>query len=86
MLDVNMQFMHIGSMTLSEYLASHKNQDGTVGLSDAAFGEMIEMSQSQVNRMKNGVSRPSWKTIELIRVKTNGKVKPNDWFKSVEAA
>lgn len=71
-------------MTLDEYLTTFQRDDGKVGLSDAAFGERCGMSQSQVSRLRNSKSRPSFEAIDAIRLATGGKVSPNDWF--VEAA
>lgn len=50
-------------------------------LKDAQFGELIGVSQSQVSRLKSGVSYPSWKTVEAIERATNGKVTARDFVK-----
>lgn len=71
-------------MTLDEYLTSYEHPDGKKGLSDAAFGERCGMSQSQVSRLRNRKSRPSFEAMEAIRIASGEKVMPNDWF--VEAA
>jgi transcriptional regulator with XRE-family HTH domain len=70
-------------MTLDDFLATAKDDNGKP-LSDAAFGERCGMSQSQISRLRNGKSKPSFETIEAIRAATGGAVSPNDWF--VEAA
>lgn len=66
-------------MTLDEYLSRAKDENGKP-LSDAAFGARCGMSQSQVSRLRNGKSKPSFEAIEAIRVATDGAVSPNDWF------
>lgn len=66
-------------MTLDEYLSTAIDANGKK-LSDAAFGELCSMSQSQVSRLRNGKSKPSFETIEAIRTVTGGAVSPNDWF------
>lgn len=66
-------------MTLDEYISRTKDEAGKP-LSDTAFGERCGMSQSQISRLRNGKSKPSFETIEAIRVATEGAVSPNDWF------
>lgn len=66
-------------MTLDEYLSAAIDENGKK-LSDAAFGALCGMSQSQVSRLRNGKSKPSFETIEAIRAATGGAVSPNDWF------
>jgi len=61
-------------MTLNEFLSADET------LSDAAFGERCGMSQSQISRLRNGKSKPSFEAMEMIRAATAGKVSPNDWF------
>lgn len=59
-------------MTLSDYLEKKR-------ITDAAFAATVGMSQSQVNRLKNGRSRPSWEAIAAIEKATKGKVTANDF-------
>jgi transcriptional regulator with XRE-family HTH domain len=66
-------------MTLAEYLKKTKE-------SDAAFGFRAELSQSQVNRLRRGTSRPSWATIDQIAKATGNAVTANDWANAEQAA
>ncbi len=59
-------------MTLSEYLKSN-------GLTDDKFAALVGMSQSQITRLKNGLSRPSWDTVEKIFAATGGVVNAASW-------
>lgn len=52
----------------------------------SAFAERAGLSQSQVSRILNGVSMPSWNTISLISIATDGSVTANDFAQPVEAA
>jgi transcriptional regulator with XRE-family HTH domain len=79
MLDMHMRAMHIWTMTLAEYLKHTKE-------SDAAFAFRAELSQSQVNRLRRGQSRPSWATIDQIAKATGKMVTANDWTRAEEAA
>lgn len=79
MLDTHMQHMHIRPMTLSEYLKQSKESDG-------AFALRVNLSQSQINRLRRGVSRPSWAAIEAIAKETGNKVTANDWANAEQAA
>jgi hypothetical protein len=67
------------SMTLAEYLKHTKE-------SDAAFGVRAHLSQSQVNRLRRGNSRPSWTAIDSIARATGDKVTANDWAAAEQAA
>lgn len=60
-------------MRLSDYFSQ---QDG---LTETAFAERIGRSQSQVNRLRRGVSSPDWSTIEKIKAATGGLVTADDW-------
>lgn len=74
MLDKHMHAMHIRLMTLLEYLLETKE-------SDSAFAARVGMSQSQISRLRRGVSMPSWTAIAAVAKATNGKVTANDWAK-----
>jgi transcriptional regulator with XRE-family HTH domain len=67
-------------MTLDEFLT--KDKTGRE-LSDAAFGKLCNMSQSQISRLRNRKSRPSFEAMEAICAASEGKVTPNDWFGSI---
>jgi len=67
-------------MTLDEYLSTAKDENGKALYSDAAFGALCGLSQSQVSRLRSGQFNPSFGAIDAIRRVTNGKVSPNDWF------
>lgn len=77
MLDVHMLIMHIGVMTLNEYLST---DDAGKQLTDEAFGKLCKMSQSQISRLRNGKSRPSFEAMQAIFAASGEKVSPNDWF------
>ncbi len=68
-----MRVMHFLSMTLDEYLTVN-------GITDAAFAMAIGRSQSSVNRLRRGETRPDWKTLKRISEATNGAVTPNDFM------
>lgn len=70
-------------MTLDAYLSNLKDEFGRP-VTDAAFGALCGMSQSQVSRLRNGKSRPSFEAIEAIHAATGGEVSPNDWFDAVQ--
>lgn len=67
------------SMKLETYLRTKK-------LTDKAFGALVGLSQSQVNRIKRGESTPSWSTITAIEEATRGKVKLRDLRPEQESA
>jgi transcriptional regulator with XRE-family HTH domain len=48
------------------------------GLTDDAFGKLIGKSQSQVSRIRRGVSWPPKDVIEAIATVTEGNVTAND--------
>jgi transcriptional regulator with XRE-family HTH domain len=76
-----MQTVHNKGMTLQEYL---DNLPTDKRLSDEAFGLLVGLSQSQVSRLRRGINRPSWATIDAIALATKNKVTAADW-KKVEA-
>lgn len=60
-------------MKLETYLSTRK-------FTDEAFGRRIGCSQSQVSRIKRGISKPSLGLTERIAVATGGLVKANDFM------
>ena len=65
-------------MKLAEYLSQEK-------LTDEAFGALVGMSQSQISRIKRGVSRPSWETLAAIERVTDGSVRAADFVPEASA-
>lgn len=64
-------------MNIHEYLTDDETGKQ---LTDEAFGKLCGMSQSQISRLRNGKSRPSFEAMQAILAATGGKVSPNDWF------
>jgi transcriptional regulator with XRE-family HTH domain len=60
-------------MKLDQYLSARK-------LTDAAFAAIVGMSQSQVNRLRRGLSMPSWDAVAAIEQATSGKVSATDFI------
>lgn len=60
-------------MKLDQYLTQR-------GMTDAAFAEKVGRSQSSINRIRRGETRPDWKTMERIVEETGGEVSPNDFL------
>lgn len=69
-------YAYTGYMKLNMYLT-------TKGITDEAFGRKIGCSQSQVSRIKRGVSKPSLGLIERIALATGGAVRANDFMTTV---
>lgn len=65
--------MHIYAMKLADYLAH-------AALTDQAFADKIGMSQSAVNRLRRGETRPDWETASKIAHATDGAVTANDFM------
>lgn len=61
-------------MKLETYLREKK-------LTDAAFAVEVSSSQSQISRIRRGVSSPSWDLADRIAKATKGKVTANDLIK-----
>lgn len=61
-------------MELKAYLEKHR-------LSDDAFGQIVNCSQSQVSRIKRGVSLPSLPLLLRIQAATKGSVTSKDFIK-----
>ncbi len=55
-------------------------------MTDATFGALAGLSQSQVSRIRRGLSMPSREALERIKEATKGKVTANDFFHTREAA
>lgn len=49
-------------------------------LSDEAFGQLVGLSQSQVNRIKNGKSKPTLEMVAKISKATEGNVSFADFL------
>lgn len=65
---IDMHDMHILlCMKLDQYLSTAK-------ISDEAFGQLVGLSQSQVNRIKNGKSKPSLDMVAKIDAASRGAV------------
>lgn len=79
MLALHMHVVHIIGMTLDQYLSAES-------LSEAAFGLRVGLSQSQVNRIRNGLSRPSLKMALRIAEETKQKVPADVWAEKAGAA
>lgn len=60
-------------MKLASYLSE-------AGLTDQAFADQIGKSQSAVNRLRRGETRPDWETLAKIAQATNGAVTANDFM------
>ena len=55
-------------------------------LSDEAFGQLVGLSQSQVNRIKNGKSKPTLEMVAKISKATEGSVSFADFISDEAAA
>lgn len=62
-------------MHLSDYMTLR-------GLSDEQVAEKIGRKRPTVSRIRRGVVRPDWDTIEAIRKFTNGEVTADDFMLS----
>ncbi|TPN44425.1 helix-turn-helix transcriptional regulator [Mesorhizobium sp. B1-1-4] len=59
-------------MKLAQYLSDHE-------MTDEAFAATVGMSQSQISRIKRGISRPSWDSVAAIERATGGQVTASDF-------
>lgn len=66
-------------MKLETYINSKK-------MTDATFGALAGLSQSQVSRLRRGLSMPSKEALDRIKEATKGRVTANDFFHNREAA
>lgn len=55
-------------------------------LTDAAFGQLVGLSQSQISRIKRAKSWPTREAMERITKATDGQVSANDFLVSGESA
>lgn len=60
-------------MNLHQYLDQNAE-------TDAAFGARAGLSQSQISRLRRGVSQPSFDAIRKIAKASNGLVGAEDWM------
>jgi DNA-binding transcriptional regulator YdaS (Cro superfamily) len=66
------------TMRLDEWMALH-------GYNDERMAELIGVNQSTVNRIRNGVQKPSGETIVKVEEATNGAVSAKDFFSRNQA-
>ena len=66
-------------MQLADYLKAE-------GIAATEFAKRIDRSEATVSRIVRGVNRPDWSTMQKIRIATNDKVMPNDFFTDEAAA
>lgn len=62
-------------MNLADYLFQNR-------ISDGDFAASIGVDRSSVNRMRRGITRPDWPTVERIIEVTAGAVTANDFITS----
>jgi DNA-binding transcriptional regulator YdaS (Cro superfamily) len=60
-------------MKLDEWMALH-------GYNDQRMAALIEVNQSNVNRIRNGSQKPSGQTLARIEEVTGGAVSAKDFF------
>jgi len=44
------------------------------------FAQLVGRSDATISRIKHGICRPDWKTMDAILKATRGAVKPNDFM------
>jgi DNA-binding transcriptional regulator YdaS (Cro superfamily) len=66
--------MRFRTMTLGEWMTLH-------GYNDERMAELIGVNQSTVNRIRNGVQKPSGQTIVRVEEVTKGQVNAADFFR-----
>ena len=59
-------------MTLTEYMTLYHKTDGGIA-------EKTGYSRTHINRVRRGISRPSWSLVSAIQKATKNKVEPGDW-------
>jgi transcriptional regulator with XRE-family HTH domain len=55
------------------------------GMTDASFAAQVSLSQSQVSRIKRGISWPTRDVLERITMATGGTVTANDFLSAAPA-
>lgn len=66
-------------MKLSDYLSAN-------GLTLAAFAAKSGLSVPTVSRLRRGLNRPDWKTLDAINEATDGQVTANDFYAQTDDA
>jgi transcriptional regulator with XRE-family HTH domain len=52
------------------------------GITEAQMAKLIGRSQPVVNRLRNGVAKPSFAVMIALEKVTNGQVKPSDFIEA----
>ena len=73
MLTADCALCNFHPMKLCDYLTTN-------GLTLAAFAAMSGLSVPTVSRLRRGLHRPDWKTLDAIKAATDGQVTANDFF------
>lgn len=60
-------------MKLCDYLSAN-------GMTLAAFAAKSGLSVPTVSRLRRGLNRPDWKTLDAINAATDGQVTANDFY------
>jgi DNA-binding transcriptional regulator YdaS (Cro superfamily) len=63
------------AMKLSDWMIKH-------GYDDTKMAKLIGVHQSTVNRIRNGVTKPSGQTIVRVEHVTSGAVSATDFFRN----
>lgn len=66
-------------MQLSEWMADH-------GMTDARMGELIGIDRTAINRLRRGLTRPSWPVMDRIKDATHGAVTADDFVRNPQPA
>ncbi|WP_181166233.1 helix-turn-helix transcriptional regulator [Mesorhizobium sp. B2-6-7] len=66
-------------MKLAQYISDHE-------MTDEAFAVTVGMSQSQISRIKRGISRPSWDSVAAIERATGGQVTASDFAQTADVS
>ena len=59
-------------MTLNQYLKEKS-------ITAAAFAERAGLTEATISRIRRGLNRPDWPSMDRIREVTGGDVMPNDF-------
>jgi transcriptional regulator with XRE-family HTH domain len=65
-------------MKLSDYF--RKRHEAGEKITEAQLGQQIGLSQSQVSRIRNNLSRPQWETLVRLHEVTGGAVTVGDYY------